>query len=544
MGNAFSFNGMDSSQEEKQKSMLESIREMNSNETGFDAVIVCCSTEHQATYWGERLVQTRGSACKKDALVYAVCEDWTNKDGAGNGLGTLYAYAKAKKLAEAKDAKDLDLILSNGGSIGLYHTAGKGTRLAPLPGAENNNKPGVKLPAVVEVAGEARNLTILEAVVRQTNRYAKERPGRVSVFWGDQIFIPSAGHNKSGEHHADILAVMGPMPNETEWNEKGFSNYGLIAVNGENEATQVEKVSHATASELLKSFGSVKQVGPSLGSFSLGHEMLSLMLSEFEKELAGKTAKFDSDPHFWMPLTMTKENYAKIMQTKEETREQAEAHHDRMTKFKQALLEQFPEKKLFGAVDVGQGSYWWDYGLLKLYRKNNLMVTGDDAEAEALRLYLNIPSRDVKLANFQASIDDESNKSVIVASTAKSGSVKSSVVSNVNCGDIQVENCLLVNVTAKKIRASNAIIYNVVDESDDGLILPDGQVYTNVFMPKSKEKLTMTSTISQCGGKVFKIKMATNPHSFNDVYAMNGETDVREAYAMSDKAHADCKKKI
>ena len=41
MGNAFSFNGMESSQEEKQKSMLESIREMNSNETGFDAVIVC-----------------------------------------------------------------------------------------------------------------------------------------------------------------------------------------------------------------------------------------------------------------------------------------------------------------------------------------------------------------------------------------------------------------------------------------------------------------------------------------------------------------------
>jgi len=25
---------------------------------------------------------------------------------------------------------------------------------------------------------------------------------------------------------------------------------------------------------------------------------------------------------------------------------------------------------------------------------------------------------------------------------------------------------------------------------------------------------------------------------------MNGETDVREAYAMGDKAHADCKKKI
>ena len=29
-----------------------------------------------------------------------------------------------------------------GKSVAIYHTAGKGTRLAPLPGAENNNKPG------------------------------------------------------------------------------------------------------------------------------------------------------------------------------------------------------------------------------------------------------------------------------------------------------------------------------------------------------------------------------------------------------------------
>ena len=115
---------------------------------------------------------------------------------------------------------------------------------------------------------------------------------------------------------------------------------------------------------------------------------------------------------------MTKENYAKIMQTKDETHEQAEAHHDRMTKFKTTLLEQFPRRSCLERWSVGQGSYWWDYGLLKLYRKNNLMVTGDDAEAEALRQYLNIPSRDVKLENFQASIEDESNKSVVMASTS------------------------------------------------------------------------------------------------------------------------------
>ena len=47
---------------------------------------------------------------------------------------------------------------AGGASVALYHTAGKGTRMAPLPGAENNNKPGVKLPALLKVGGERRCL--------------------------------------------------------------------------------------------------------------------------------------------------------------------------------------------------------------------------------------------------------------------------------------------------------------------------------------------------------------------------------------------------
>lgn len=59
--------------------------------------------------------------------------------------------------------------------------------LAPLPGAENNNKPGVKLPATLNVGGERAPLTILEAVLKQTGVYAPMRKGRLSVFWGDQV---------------------------------------------------------------------------------------------------------------------------------------------------------------------------------------------------------------------------------------------------------------------------------------------------------------------------------------------------------------------
>ena len=85
-------------------------------------------------------------------------------------------------------------MLKDGKSMAIYHTAGKGTRLAPLPGAENNNKPGVKLPALLKCDGELTLLTILESVLRQTSSYAAVRPARVSVFWGDQARARPPAH--------------------------------------------------------------------------------------------------------------------------------------------------------------------------------------------------------------------------------------------------------------------------------------------------------------------------------------------------------------
>jgi hypothetical protein len=54
-------------------------------------------------------------------------------------------------------------LLSNFGFKFKLRRHTKGTRLAPLPGAENNNKPGVKLPSLVDVSGVQKELTILEA---------------------------------------------------------------------------------------------------------------------------------------------------------------------------------------------------------------------------------------------------------------------------------------------------------------------------------------------------------------------------------------------
>ena len=521
--------------------MAATVKEMDGS-LGFDVVVVCTSNAAQEQYWQERLEATRGQAAKKDAVIVAVHEDWA-ADGAGNGLGTLYAYTKARAKASASGS-DLDAILAGGGTVGIYHTAGKGTRLAPLPGAENNNKPGVKLPSLVTIApGVTAELTILEAVVRQTGCYAPRRAGRCSVFWGDQIFVPSAGHGDSGAHHADILAQMGPMPDESEWVEKGLDKYGLITVNASGEAAQVEKVSFDTAQKLLRSFGVVTRVGPSLGSFSLSSEMLFALLTEFGDELVAKTAKMDSDPHFWMPLTLDEKSYVSVMVTKDETEARAAAHHKRMQKFKSDLLAAHPSKGLFGAIDVGEKCYWWDYGQLRLYQSNNVLAMADSEEAEALRLYLKIPE-DSRAAGGDVANVRRTGGSIALACDIKGGVLNETVASRVTCGTVDANGCLLINVTARSIKANNCVVYNVVDDSDEGLVLPDGAVVTNVFMPGGAPKLVQTSSTTTDGGKVFKVKLTPNPYSFNDVYKMNQTVDVKEAYAAGAKAHADAKKKL
>ena len=107
----------------------------------------------------------RHRCCRRRHHCHHHPEDW--EGGAGNALGTFYAYEKACRLAAAKgpayvpdgakSSTSYVTLLTEETSVGIYHTAGKGTRLAPLPGAENNNKPGVKLPGMVSIGLEARN---------------------------------------------------------------------------------------------------------------------------------------------------------------------------------------------------------------------------------------------------------------------------------------------------------------------------------------------------------------------------------------------------
>eukprot|EP01065_Artemidia_motanka_P017022 TRINITY_DN2059_c1_g1_i1.p1 TRINITY_DN2059_c1_g1~~TRINITY_DN2059_c1_g1_i1.p1 ORF type:complete len:572 (+),score=158.24 TRINITY_DN2059_c1_g1_i1:115-1716(+) len=512
-------------------------------ESGFDVVVICCSGVIEAGYWSGRLEATRGSIIATKAKVYSVDEDW--KGGAGNGLGTLYAYKKA--CAAATDF-DIDGKLKAGEiSVAIYHTAGKGTRLAPLPGSENNNKPGVKLPATVQLsAGPCVPVTILEAVLKQTAAYASSRRGRLSVFWGDQVFIPGEPTTYTPSAHIDLLSQMCKvMPSAEEWARKGLQSYGLAVELESGDGAQIEKVDHATANRMLGVLGSIKSVGPSLGSFSVSHHMLELLVREYAPELERREGQLDTDPHFWMPMTLPKPAYVELMGKKKVSEAEAEAQWTRM----RGMLAKVDTGalKLFGAVDVGENAYWWDYGQLTFYANNNLRLTQDGPENDAYRSFFGQPRGEPQHSDLgEVAVDGESS---VANCEIKSGAVAGAALCGVTATRVEAKGCILVNVTAKSIRAApNSICYNVVDSSDEGIVLGEGEVLTTVF-GEDGTQTRMRCSLSTDGKEQWSVRMPGNSMSFAEVHAANKGVDPVKCEKAQSRAHDEvaevigCKRK-
>jgi len=488
---------------------------------------VCTTTANQAKFWQGRLQSTLGTISPRTCKVCAVDEDWA-AGGAGNGLGTLYAFQKAQKLAQSKYKIDILQGMQQGKlSVAMYHTAGKGTRLAPIPGAENNNKPGVKLPGVVKTSNGPMPVTILESVIKQTGVYASSRRGRLSVFWGDQVFIPSASTRYTSSYHADILAQMGPMPTKAEWEKKGYSNYGLIATGASGEGAQIEKVTFDQATELLKGLGNVTEVGPSLGSFSVSHPLLNALLNEFKPELAAKKVALDSDPHFWMPMTLPLDAYVRIMGTKKVEAAEAKTHYGRLQAVKNGLPK---DLKCFGAVGVGNSGYWWDYGQVPFYLNNNMMMAKNTAEAKAMRRFFGSSS------NFQG----QGNNCILSSNLGKKAKLSGSVLTSVTTKKAAITNSLMVNVTAPAITGHNCIVYNVV--SKKALNLNDGDVLVGMQIPGG-DYIIMKSHTSRDGKDDWKKAHSGNPMNYAQIYDANLTADPAAIERAYQKMHATQKRK-
>jgi hypothetical protein len=483
------------------KHNLDSINQAVANNIGMDVIIVSTSNKQQEQFWQKRLEKRVGEILKKDALVVAIDEDWHG--GAGNSLGTLYTYQKGRQKIKELHNVDIQELQRNGASIAIYHTAGQGTRLSPLTASEYNNKPGVKLPGLMN---DHECMTILEAVLKQTSIYAPSRKGRLSVFWGDQIFIPSKSCTYTPSHAIDILVKLNPMPTEEEWKTKGLDKYGLVAIDSNKDAQQIDKADFRTIQDLIQR-GKISThggVGMSLGSFSLSYEMTLAMLEEFSSELNEKKAKMDVEPHIWMPTTLDSDTYREVMLKKKIDEQTSGSHHERMHAFKQRFLSQFPNANYFGAVDVGSDCYWWDYGTIDSYFRTNLMLVGQGDESSAMREFFRVKNEDL--------VDG----SCLINCQIKRGTITRSVLIDVEATELNVDNSLIVDSSLKGMSASDALLYNVQEMMT--LKLLPGTIRADLFLNAEHIKVY---TKQGCDGKEnWDKKLEGNKYSYAQLHEM------------------------
>jgi len=476
----------------------------------FDAIVIVSSTPSQSQFWEQRLEDCRGEIIGEKTRVFSFLEDWPG--GAGQLLGTLYAWKKAEELRQ---------ILREGGSVAMYHTAGMGTRMSPLPLAEGANKSAVKLPRMIKVKGKLKPITLLEGVIFQTGIFAESRKERLCVFWGDQIFIPSQGVDFNGTHHGEIFDLRSTIPTEEKHWKKDWQSYGLIVPQKEG-VLQREKQGWDDLKKLLQkgiitkeSPGKV-ELGKSLGSFSLSLPLLEALLGEYQVELSRKKGKLDTDPHLWMPLTSTKDEFISLGGDF--------FLWERVNRFKNIFLKEHPELGLLGDKDLGKETFWWDYGQLKLYHQNILKLGEDSFEARCLRKFYGIK---------ESQVDGERKDGLVVKNSILldcqvKGNIENSFLMGVRGEAFDIKETIVIDSLIPRLNSIGGLVYNLIEL--EGLSLKDDEVIADCFL-RQKGRVRMKTALNRDGKLDWKERVGKSPYSGQELHRILQTREIAEILA-------------
>jgi len=203
-----------------------------------------------------------------------------------------------------------------------------------------------------------------------------------------------------------------------------------------------------------------------------------------------------------------------------------------MSGFKKQLLTEHPELGIFGAVDVGIESYWWDYGQVKYYLKNSLKAVDQNHEGEAIRKFYNFHKHiDHSTIGNDVMVDENS---FIITSKIKKGSVKNSLLIGVKADEINVENCVIIKVTVPGINATGSLLYNITEEQK--LDLDKGTVRADSYIPFASH-YALTTNIDRDGGEDWNEVLSGNELSYENLFNLNKEVDISQAEKFSGMEH-------
>ncbi len=401
-----------------------------------DLAIITTKNRLQKQFWENRLRITF-----PQTKFIVVVEDWHG--GAGNGLGTLYAFLQANSFFQKIYHQNLLQWLENGHSLTLYHCAGEGQRLYPLSASEHNNKSALKLPGLIPFGATEDPITLLEAILKQTDPMSKDNPGRLSVFWGDQLFLPSKTTSIHSRHPLEIYVKEIPFPNSKGWKRENLENYGIVCFDGSGTPHILEKCTWDQIDAFIKDNCIVPERGVniSFGSFSITAPLLQALLKEFSQELECKTGKFDSDPHFWMPLTLPLKLYQTMMGKKKMNSIDAEKHYKRLEKVKNGFQD------ILGIINMGRDCSFWDFGNVVAYKDNLLRILEDTEESDTMRKFLQMPQDGI--------LKSKIGKSKIVRS----------IIVGTNALELEAEDSVIIGSLLNKLSCKNSLYYNVHEEA-------------------------------------------------------------------------------
>ncbi len=471
---------------------IEKMKEAVKKGNGFDWVIVVSSNKEQAKFWQNRLQYLKGQVIGKNTKIFCQEEDW--QDGAGQLLGTLYAFKKA--------SQKIDLLkeLGRGKKIAIYHTAGQGKRIAPLSFSEKGNKPAIKLPKLVKLNKKKVPATILETAIYSTQIFASTREGRLCVFWGDQIFIPSKEINFGEDSPVEIFSIWQKSPTtKKEW-QKNWQSYGVLIPAKIRGVLQREKIPWQ---EFLKF--KTNLVGKSVGSFSISSVLFKELLEEFKIELNKKVGRLETDFHLWMPLTSSKKDYLK--------RGGGSAHFTRIERLKRFLERENPNSILIKETDLGEKTFWWDFGQLSLYQKNLIKTLSQNLEGKILRKFFELDRFFIKTKSQK---NTEIKNSIVIDSQVK-GKIENSLVFGVKSENLRIKNALVINSRTQDFFGQDALLYNLLES--ERVVLEKEEVLTEIPLNSSlKEKSVRIKTkLNRDGKKDWQKRIFKNPYSYQEL---------------------------
>lgn len=473
---------------------------------GFDVIIVVASGGNKE-YWERRLGATKNEILSPKTKIIVIEEDWPGS--AGQLLGTLYAWQKGGEMVNLKE------ILEKKGTLAIYHAAGYGKRMAPLCGTEVNNKPGVKLPKMIKIEEKEVPLTVLEGAIFSTQIFAKSREGRITIFWGDQVFIPSGTTERETNLPGEIFGIKKRFSlSKKDW-QKNWQQYGILIPTKKRGILLREKVSWPKIQKLLEK-GYLKEdregkvtLIKSLGCFSISISFLESLLDEFLKEIEVKRRNLTTDFHLWVPLTSRKKEY--------QLEGGSEIYWERIRKSRKNFIQKTKRKKIIGEKDLGEKTIWWDYGNLKIYFLNLLKLVKKNDEGEAAREFFEAEKYYIG-RKFEKGL--KIKNSILINSQIEGGKLQNTIVIDSKITWAKIQNGVIISSQAKGIVApkgklvKNIFLYNVKEEKLVR-VLP-AEVVTDII-PAEGTKIRMRASLLRDGKRDWRVRLPRNIFAYSEI---------------------------